>query len=305
MAKDIDWYKCYQALDVGIESEWKQVQAAYRRQAQSSHPDRFPIDSEEQRVAELRIVEINQAYHALSVFYNDHGYLPGQRVSSRGTGTSKSKGEDGQNSGYKWQTESHASKKRDFKFGIRFPSLKTLLLVSGFILIYYFGFVDGPDKLSVSGKIIQQPVEIPAGTPDDKFSSYLGVDDKKDYFVPGSTMGEVHAIQGTPTRTEGTTWYYGKSFVTFTDGVVTDWKNEADNPLKIKLNEPGTPHRTAHSRLTSRFTIGSTKADVAAVQGHPISETEDVWDYGLSKVYFKNGIVVRWTSSPMQPLKVD
>jgi hypothetical protein len=52
------------------------------------------------------------------------------------------------------------------------------------------------------------------------------------------------------------------------------------------------------------FDIGSTKDEVRSVQGTPVTETETVWDYGPSRVYFEHNRVVRWEASPLQPLHV-
>jgi hypothetical protein len=36
----------------------------------------------------------------------------------------------------------------------------------------------------------------------------------------------------------------------------------------------------------------------------PIMESENLWDYGISKVYFEDGKVTGWYSSPYNPLKL-
>jgi hypothetical protein len=52
------------------------------------------------------------------------------------------------------------------------------------------------------------------------------------------------------------------------------------------------------------FTVGSTKAEVSAVQGPPTRTSEHVWEYGGSRVYFRYGRVSKWDMWPRSPLKV-
>lgn len=44
--------------------------------------------------------------------------------------------------------------------------------------------------------------------------------------------------------------------------------------------------------------------DVYTAQGVPSHTDPDVWHYGASKIYFRDGAVVRWEESPERPLKV-
>ena len=114
---------------------------------------------------------------------------------------------------------------------------------------------------------------------------------------PGSTLGEVYAIQGVPTSTQGETWHYGKSQIHFAQGKVISWSQHPDNPLRIARDQP-------IQTQEGIFEVGSTKDEVRAIQGTPVTETETVWDYGPSRVHFKNNRVTHWEESPMQPLRV-
>jgi hypothetical protein len=51
------------------------------------------------------------------------------------------------------------------------------------------------------------------------------------------------------------------------------------------------------------FTVGSTKNDVIRIQGPPSKVASDVFVYGSSQIYFKNGRVESWRSDPSSPLK--
>ena len=52
------------------------------------------------------------------------------------------------------------------------------------------------------------------------------------------------------------------------------------------------------------FTVGSTKAEVLAVQGPPTLAEAHLWEYGGSRVYFRHDKVTRWEVWPRFPLKV-
>ena len=59
--------------------------------------------------------------------------------------------------------------------------------------------------------------------------------------------------------------------------------------------DPGVPY----------FTVGSTKDDVIRVQGVPTRITGNVFAYGHSEVYFKDGRVQSWQMDPSSPLKAQ
>jgi hypothetical protein len=52
------------------------------------------------------------------------------------------------------------------------------------------------------------------------------------------------------------------------------------------------------------FTVGSTKAEVFAVQGPPTLTSTHLWEYGGSRVYFRHDRVTGWEIWPRAPLKV-
>ena len=117
----------------------------------------------------------------------------------------------------------------------------------------------------------------------------------KTHFTIGSTREEVAAIQGTPKSFTDTQFDYGNSTVYFQNGRVTRWYISSFNSLKAK-------YPTTYTNKT-HFTIGSTREEVAAIQGTPKSFTDTQFDYGNSTVYFQNGRVTRWYISSFNPLK--
>jgi hypothetical protein len=54
------------------------------------------------------------------------------------------------------------------------------------------------------------------------------------------------------------------------------------------------------------FTIGSTRDEVLAVQGTPTGFSYNTFEYGTSKVHFRDGRVASWENTPAWiPLKVQ
>jgi hypothetical protein len=107
------------------------------------------------------------------------------------------------------------------------------------------------------------------------------------FFTLGSTTHEVLLVQGTPTRIDNHSWFYGFSEVRFRTGRVVNYDNYFGN-LKIRVLPSTSPDPAAHK---TTFTVGSTKDDVLAVQGTPTSIQGNLWFYQLSNVLFREGRV--------------
>jgi hypothetical protein len=73
------------------------------------------------------------------------------------------------------------------------------------------------------------------------------------------------------------------------------WEATPEHPLKARGD--------LDPLDATAFTYGFTKAQVRAIQGEPVNETDKAWDYGVSRVYFENGRVVGWSESPINPLR--
>lgn len=67
------------------------------------------------------------------------------------------------------------------------------------------------------------------------------------------------------------------------------------------------PTKTTESLLSStqHFTQGDTLETVLKAQGEPQQTDGDTWFYGDSKVFFKDGRVIDWISSPESPLNTQ
>jgi TPR repeat protein len=127
-------------------------------------------------------------------------------------------------------------------------------------------------------------------------------------FFLGSTPAQVARAQGTPNKVDGDTWYFGspprQSTVTFRGERVVEWNSDPNAKLRISVLPRG-----ARAEWPSRFTIGSHKTAVAAIQGAPDRVAGDVWFFGqqpsASRVTFKDDRVVTWESNPAKRLNVE
>jgi hypothetical protein len=64
-------------------------------------------------------------------------------------------------------------------------------------------------------------------------------------------------------------------------------------------------HAHKDSTAAHSFTIGSTPGEVYAAHGVPSTIENGVWHYGMSRIYFDDGLVTRWDSHPDNPLRAD
>jgi hypothetical protein len=107
------------------------------------------------------------------------------------------------------------------------------------------------------------------------------------WFTLGTTSDEVLGVQGTPTRVEGSKWYYGFSEISFKNGRVEGFDNYF-GILKVKMLPSS---GAVHGAPRSTFTVGSSMDEVLAVQGTPTSIRGNAWFYRFSNVLFRNGRV--------------
>ena len=273
----------YSVLEVKPGCQWEQIRESYRRLVQVWHPDRYEQASDELLQAEHKIKEINEAFTALSNYYKLHGKLP-------------------------FSPEINVTVPRHEDFGKDQVKSKTFLrkiaisigLAGTGYLIWNFQLGSEPYQDSTIDSIqSQQSINNPSVG--QTLSSIATLESNfldashQEYFTYGSTLGDVYAIQGTPSRTEEGIWYYGKSKIVFKNGVVAYWESDISYPLKTQLTSD-------HHKLQA-FAIGSSKQDVITIQGHPDQETLEVWNYGMSKVYFKNDKDIGWEDSLSNPLR--
>jgi hypothetical protein len=303
-----DYSDCYAALGVSPDVDWKTLRAQYKRLIGKWHPDRFSADIDRKEIAEERSKRITLAYRALEKYRRDHGgVLPRiepvpAAVDARGPTRNAEQAPV--------RAETHATEATVGELAKRRPgrAFRVAIALSALIVALYLarGYLDA------SAPLDEQPADI-VNAPDVALQApLLGETPSESHgILPGSTLGEVYAIQGVPTLTEGDTWHYGKSQIHFARGKVISWVEHPDNPLRIASDKSGIgldqsvidPDQSVPLRHR-HFDVGSTKDEVRAIQGPPVTETDTVWDYAPSRVYFERNRVVRWMESPMQPLRV-
>lgn len=305
-----DYLHDYHTLGLEPGCSLAALKAARRRLVKSWHPDRFPSGSAEKRQAEERIKDINTAFDRLTGYHATYGILPSASESAR-RGPSVIVVDPAATAAPRDSAEPAETSPPPVRGDRRTPSADRRSVWRHRALRWAIGLVATAMILEVvrTGLIIESrdPGSGPAApapptaTPEPRatLAPERGTRASRgeEYFTIGSTLGDVYAIQGVPTATEHGVWHYGKSKVYFANGVVISWEHDPADPLKATA----LPETTKSNPLS--FTLGSTKAEVRAVQGAPLIETDTLWDYGLSKVYFHDGKVTGWDSSPMYPLK--
>jgi len=294
--------KNYRILGVPPDATWKQLRQAYKSLVNMWHPDRFQQDTRQRKLAEEKTKEIIQSYQELAEHYKKYGALPQVTKAAKTPVTNDLSPQDAPDtpSVHASQdteaastvvTPPRARKSRRFK---RTPRAIAGVALAGIAYLTWqvmpWERTDGlpPDENHSDQAVDKQKNEEP---------NHHKSSDKK-YFTVDTSLGEVYAIQGVPTRTEHDIWYYGKSKIYFTKGKVQRWEESPDNPLRTSI-KPWTEKMNAEF-----FGKGSSKREVLAVQGAPERDAGNVWDYGVSRVYFDNDRVKGWDESPLNPLKV-
>jgi hypothetical protein len=293
-----DYSAFYATLGVDPDTDWQTLRRRYQRLIGQWHPDRFSGDATSKEIAEERSKQITIAYQTLGNYRREHGVLPPRKraiverwgqeprhhvdpVSDRVHSI------DHAETGAMGATVSEPPKSRP-GHGRRIALALFAVILALYLADRYAGTMTPDD--SRPGDKLNRP-EIAAK------ASVESPPREPRWIWTGSTVGEVYAVQGVPTSTQGETWHYGKSQIRFAQGKVISWNQHPDNPLRIARDEPV-------QMQDGIFEVGSTKDEVRAIQGTPVTETDTVWDYGPSRVLFKNNRVIHWEESPTQPLRV-
>lgn len=257
----------YRALEASPDCDWATLRAQYRRLVQGAHPDRIS-DPDARRHAEETVKHLNQAFGRLSDYYKRHGDLP--RVTPPPVATAAEK-----------PIHPHAA------FPWRRAALAILVLGAGTYGVHalwtpadYPNATASEEKAGASGNALAIGASTAPAAPGIRL---------------GSTPSEVFALQGAPTHADGDVWHYGESRIHFAHNAVVRIEPHPRNPLQLAAST---------NVLSSGFGIGSTKAEVRALQGRPLTETATAWDYGNSRVYFHDDRVSGWHDSPYNPLKL-
>lgn len=80
MSQDPDFDRIYRLLDVDPEDGWTAIQQAYRRKAQTFHPDRASGNPVIEKIAAKRFEELTNSFEHLKRFYRIFGDLPPREI---------------------------------------------------------------------------------------------------------------------------------------------------------------------------------------------------------------------------------
>ena len=306
-----DYTDDYRLLGLAAGCSLQALKAARRRLIKTWHPDRFPNSGDEKRSAEERIKLVNAAFDRLIEHHRAFGSLPSAAsaaVKSTPAPNANPKMPTAGSAPHAQRSDPPADRigvphepidrpritpaRNPIPWLIVFAAIAFLSesIVSDWIRVNRPPSEDTDNSKSITDEHDESLSRLPQSAP--------SVPDKN--FTVGDTIDDVYAVQGPPSIAGRGVWHYGKSKVYFADGSVTAWENNPENPLHVTPPSVSRAQTATENRI---FMIGSTKAEVRALQGTPLVETEASWDYGLSKVYFRDGRVVDWESSTTQPLK--
>ena len=238
--------QCYQKLGLRPECGWKELQSGYRRLVQKWHPDRYQQHPDQQHVAAHRMLEINEAYGILAQYYRQHGQLPFEpprrRFAQTETGPAFPPG------------PGVSADKPDLDFDARLQSLQARmarsrlfdilpwLIIASILALgyYYLSLYQESGTLKIDDSVLfGDKHSLPDAAPKPATPANLA------HFTYGDPPGRVYEVQGIPTRTEGHLWLYGKSEVSFENGVVVSWQSTPSHPLRVhdKSHRTSDAHR--------------------------------------------------------------
>lgn len=304
-----EYLTSYHHLEIASDCTWPEVRRAYKRLVKKWHPDHFHNDIRAQSLANEKIKDINCAFDLLSVHYRTHGVLPSitktlestvahadpdytptpKEVQSRSTTATWNDAETAH-----YNTPNTAKQKSRYGFFVR---LAFILVVVSVGYASWQAPRESNNPIPAPGVALSNTTTTTGGAANTRTSAAQDTN----YFTYGSTVGEVYAVQGTPSQTIDNVWQYGKSKVYFSGGKVTHWEDDPSSPLRAKEDSK---QAVSTQTTANTFSIGSTKAEVRAIQGKPLMEWSGVWEYGLSKVYFDGDRVRSWYDSPLNPLMI-
>lgn len=267
----VNYQKSYSILGVFQDDDWETVRSAYKQQIRRWHPDRFQ-DPDQRRIAEDKCKEINLAFQGLDEYYQQYGVLPPEDDSKPNGSVFSENSPPGPDSHTGMEPESFSATEdnRQPSESIRQPGRRS-----------YAGILLAVTAV-VAGYMLSEPL----------------FDDHH-----GTTQAELAGMNGGRSVADSYKANMDESPAPHANAApqeepVPEWPADAG----------GSPHQSSHPAAPARLTYitrGSTKQEVLAIQGRPLRETENAWDYGLSRINFQNGKVTDWYENPMNPLIVQ
>ena len=261
--------ECYKILMTNSGCSWNELRSNYKKLIQKWHPDRFDSEPEKKAAADEKIKYINIAYNELSTYYRKHGELPViEKTADIPYKPKETKADTGKSSPHPKDQNKNKNKPGAV------TKKKPVILTATLALVLVYGLFEFPEQENIQHKNTredhshsittnhtdtQQAVNKnrvlnnneKAVNNQQKNNSDTSINAKhkhpiekrKDekYFTYGSSIGEVIAIQGPPSKIDNDAWYYGNSIVYFNDGAVVRWEHRPESPLKARLSFPQQP----------------------------------------------------------------
>jgi curved DNA-binding protein CbpA len=304
MRKDINEY--YRALGIAPGAEPAQIRRAYRQLVQQWHPDLFKPGSPMQTTAEDITKEINEAYEQLYrkglhrkfrpvAVASDHpedsgaGNSPDRkpepvRSRSRPARTNKAAARKPRDRSPKKEPTARPGRSR--KFSPVFWA-KAALAAAALLAV-----------VAVSSRIRNGWVNLSAQSAVPGGAHSAGVLASSRVAEPLVGQGKDPIVQSAPqdASTADQSSHLSRQIQRADLGSLPDYivPYNADQEPAYGRSDAATLFKRAES-LLDVFDVGDSKARVIQVQGPPDDSAENIFRYGSSLVYFKNGVVKSWS----------
>lgn len=272
-----EYTKIYSTLGVFQDDSWEVIRSAYKKQITRWHPDRFQ-DPSYQRIAEEKSKDINYAYQRLCDYYDQFGVMPPDHIPERLSAV---------DSPTSWGTVPSGDLHDSHPPGVYPTEAAPAAGHYRYIPMVLIGV------LIAVGYSIWEPAFLVGQS-----ATY----DEMDMSEQSDFRRDDESAQDVDTTLAANNLHISAN----TDA----WVKEKSNGLSKTTardresnyhNEFETVAATAAAVLIRK---GSSTQEVLAAQGPPQRQTESAWDYGASRIYFKNGHVSGWYENPLNPLNV-
>lgn len=245
---NINFLECYKILDITNECDWVTFRKNYKSLIQQNHPDRFTENTPEHKQSENSIRNLNAAYKVISDYYQAHKSLPPLVATNTESNTPE------YNSRKKRAPVSNSVliKKEKKKPKTLKRVIYITIIFSIFVILLLQAKTEN-EQNAISPPALIEQAEIIKTPPSNE------IIEEESFYSIGSSLGDVIIIEGRPDKIIDTTWYYGKSSITFTKGTVSSWDRHPDSPLNIRINQHENIPFSLQSIESNKPLVNSTK----------------------------------------------
>ncbi|MFZ1938480.1 MAG: hypothetical protein ACLPZY_08370 [Terracidiphilus sp.] len=271
-----------QSLELKTNATSAEIHNAFEVLSKAWNPNRFDGDDKMKAMAEERLKEISAAYALLTRGTVQAAPFRSEAAGERNEAPLDAAPEAGTAGRAKKSRKLGYSKEPKVRIRLPMPLLigcgaVVAALITGWIL---FEPLDATLMgIPVAGKVYA----------DVKLSVRSQVQGWKNKFrlSNGSTAPQAAPAEVTPTESQPAQ------------------ESEESAPLgpRTAASQPSAIHRT-HGSVLPLITAGLSRSEVIAAQGAPTAETGDEMDYGNSKLFFGNGVLIGWKIDRSSPLRV-